>query len=211
MKEAIDIDNVEFNKLLKKQTNINATREDKIKIERYLFKKHWKVQELTDDFISKYYGKSQALYNLRCLMNKNNDEKIEVDNIKYDDIIIKEKTKIINDVIDKMGFDLENIDRKLSRQIFEENINKVINESILFKDNDKTSPLFELNKSIISKLIKKHTNKSFMGFINSLLDNYGINIKWKKTIGSKYINGDKINIVNNHYYCTYIKDINKFI
>jgi hypothetical protein len=65
---------------------------------------------------------------------------------------------------------------------------------------DKIYPLFELNKSIISKLIKKHSNKSFMGFI-----------KWKKTIGSKYINGDKINIVNNHYYCTYIKDINKFI
>lgn len=109
LKEATDIDNVEFNKLLKKQTNINASREDKIKIERYLFKKHWKVQDLTDDFISKYYGKSQTLYNLRCLMNKNNDEKIEVDNIKYDDIIIKEKTKIINDVINKMGFDLENI------------------------------------------------------------------------------------------------------
>ncbi len=71
--------------------------------------------------------------------------------------------------------------------------------------------MFELNKSIISKLLKKHTNKSFMGFINSLLENYGINIKWKKTIGSKYINGKKINIVNNHYYCSYIKDINEYI
>lgn len=211
LKEAKDINNEEFNKLLKKQTNINATREDKILIERYLFKKHWKVKKLTDDFINKYYGKSQALYNLRCLMNKNNDDKLEVDNIKYDDIIIKEKAKIINDVINKMGFNLENIDIKLSRQIFEENIIKVINESILFKDHDKTSPLFELNKSIISKLIKKHTTKSFMGFINSLLDNYGINIKWKKTITSKIINNNKVNIIKNHYYCSYIRNINNYI
>lgn len=155
--------------------------------------------------------KSQALYNLRCLLNKNIDDKIEVDNIKYDDIIIKEKTKIINDVINKMGFDLENIDIKLSRQIFEENILKVINESILFKDNDKTSPLFELNKSIISKLIKKHTNKSFMGFVNSLLDNYGINIKWERTCSSRYINKKKVTFTNYYYYCSYIKDINKFV
>jgi len=211
LKEAKDINKDEFHDLLKKQTNINATREDKIKIERYLFKKHWKVKKLTDDFINKYYGKSQALHNLRCLLNKNNNEKIEVDNIKYDDIIIKEKIKIINDVICKMGFDLENIDRKLSRQIFEQNIVKVINESILFKDHDKTYPLFELNKSIISKLIKKHTNKSFMGFINSLLDNYGINIKWKKVYSSKYIDKKKISVVNNYYNCCYIKDIIKYV
>jgi hypothetical protein len=211
LKETTDINKEEFNILLKKQTNITATREDKIQIERYLFKKHWKVQHLTEDFINKYYGKSQALYNLRCLINKNNNDKIEVDNIKYDDIIIKEKTKIINDVIDKMGFDLENIDRKLSRQIFEENIIKVINESILFKNHEKTSPLFELNKSIINKLIKKHTNKSFMGFINSLLDNYGINIKWERKCSSKYINKNKTSFYNYYYYCSYIKDINKFV
>lgn len=61
LKEATDINKEEFNNLLKKQTNINATREDKIKIERYLFKKHWKVKKLTDDFISKYYGKITSI------------------------------------------------------------------------------------------------------------------------------------------------------
>jgi hypothetical protein len=151
------------------------------------------------------------LHNLRCLLNKNIDDKIEVDNIKYDDIIIKEKTKIINDVINKMGFDLENIDRKLSRQIFEENILKVINKSILFKNHEKTSPLFELNKSIISKLIKKHTNKSFMRFINSLLDNYGINIKWERKCSSKYTDNKKVSYETYYHYCSYIKDINKFV
>jgi hypothetical protein len=50
-----------------------------------------------------------------------------------------------------------------------------------------------------------------MGFINSLLENYGINIKWKKLISSKIIDNKKNNIINNRYYCSYIKEINKFI
>ena len=211
LKEAKDINKEEFNELLKKQANTDASRIDKIMIERYLFKKLWKIDELTEDFINKYYGKSQTLINLRYLLNKDITDKVEVDNIKYAEIVIKEKIKIINDVITKLGFDLEDVDKKLSRELFEGNIIKVLNESLLFKEHDKTSPMFELNKSIISKLLKKHTNKSFMGFINSLLENYGINIKWKKTIGSKYTNGKKTNIVNNNYYCSYIKDINKFI
>jgi len=68
-----------------------------------------------------------------------------------------------------------------------------------------------LNKSIISKLLKKHTNKSFMGFINSLLENYGINIKSKRNSSSKYVDNKKVSFDSYYYCCDYIKDLNKFI
>ena len=47
-----------------------ASKCDKLKIERYMIRKDWKINgEMTNDFLSKFYGKTFVLYNLRYLLD----------------------------------------------------------------------------------------------------------------------------------------------
>jgi len=84
---ADDIDSIMFNLLLKKQANNNSTKEDKLKIERYMMLHLWNNKnneydrETNNQLIDKYYGMSYILINLRELVNgiknENNDYDIE--------------------------------------------------------------------------------------------------------------------------------------
>jgi len=49
-----------------------------------------------------------------------------------------------------------------------------VKENVLFKNQDYSLPLFNMKKK---KII---TNKAFLGFINTVLDNYGLAIGQKR-------------------------------
>lgn len=180
--ECGDITSDHLDTLLIKQRNNKATKEEKIMIERYILKKDWKLvtdnengdgKILDAEFLDKYYGKTHILLNLRSLFGKKEDD----NNIDFDYTVKKEQVKMIKDVIFKLGFDKPNDGIKLSKDDFEKAINKVLSESILFIDPNKSQPLFGFDKIRISGI---KTIKQFMGFINSLFAEWGITIKVKQ-------------------------------
>lgn len=211
--KADDIDHEEFNDLLNKQCNNQASREDKILIERYMLKKDWKVEEITAEFLEKYYGKTHVLNNLRCLLDKSlvslymtNSKGDEVSD--FDGTNKLEQIKMIEEVIKKIGFDKVGDNKKLSREVFEENFKKVISESQLFVNSNKSQPMFNYDKVKISKV---STIKQFMGFVNSLFSEWGIMVQLKRSYTCKRINNKKISINNNHYSLAFIDNINNYI
>jgi len=207
-----DITGEELQKLLFKQSNNKATHEDKIVIERYMtinnlklnnnkiildLKEDDKLNEI-NNIIKKYYGKISQLDNLRQLKNIN-----KLENTNYENNAINKKNQIINQIITKLGY-ADISDKKLiDRETFEINMNIIIKECELFTNPHIINPLFGLNKK--NNFVK--SLKSFLGFINSIFEEYGFNIKVKQK--SIWLNNQKENI--NYYRINFVNDIDKFV
>jgi hypothetical protein len=104
-----------------------------------------------------------------------------------------------------MGFRLDDIGigGKLSKDVFDDNIKKCLTSCKLFNDRKLVEPLFEL------KVKKVNSTRGFMGFVNSLLKNWGLCITtskinpWNKKL--------KKNINKNIYFLDYLHNINDYI
>lgn len=199
--ETKNIDEFEYN--LKKEANASV---DKLQIEKYKYKRFWKTDVIDNNFLENCYGKMEILINIRYLFGKDN---MNNNKIRLDNTSILEKTTMLKDIFNKLGFnDLENnINNKklIDRETFGANVNKVLLECTLFNDVNKSQPFFGFSKPKISGV------KSFMGFINSLLKEWGLKIKSnQKNIKIKVNN--KWTVKAEYYYCViYIADINKYI
>ena len=200
--KANDINTIMFDLLLKKQSNNNATMDDKILIERYMFLHLWGKKEVTEDnnqLIDKYYGMSQILINLKDLVNGiNNNDKLD-----YDTECKINKNKIINEVLNGLGYENVTDNKLIKRDLFEENMKKVMSENELFTNTIKSHPLFGLSK----KLPQIKTVKGFLGFINILFADYGFCIRNKQ----KSINVNKKIEKKMYYLIEYINNINNFV
>lgn len=210
---ALDIDDTEYNRLLKNQRENCASREDKVQIERYLFMKHWKIDTLTAEFLDKYYGLSHSLSNLRDLIDKDisvydNDYDFNGNvTIKYDAVNKLERIEMISEVLKELTFEIgKNI--VLSKEDFEKKIQLVTSKTKLFININKSQPLFHYDKLKIKQLT---TIKRFMGFMNSLLRDWGLVIINNIKTTSKIIDSKKITINNSLYEMHYIYDMNKYI
>jgi len=211
--KASDINKSEFNALLTKQFNNLATRDDKIKIERYMIIKDWKLDEITDDFLNKFYGKTHVLFNLRFLLDKslvsayllNSDEKYIID---FDAVHKLEQIEMIEEVIKKLGYKKIGDIKSIDGETFEVNMKTVMSECQLFKNPNKSHPLFSYDKSKISKL---ETIRQFMGFINSLFSDWGIVIECCKSYIHEKINNKRKTICVPTYVLFYVNDINKYV
>ena len=212
--DAPDIDEEKYNAIKIKQINNKATKEDKILAERFLFKKDWKVEEITNDFLDKYYGKTEALYNLRFLFDNKlvhpyNDKENGDLGIDFDEVEKNEKIQMIDELIKKLGYIKANIGKeKLDKATFEANIKKVTSESQLFCNPNKSQPLFGYDKK---KICKIQTIKQFMGFANTLLADWGLVLLLKRKITSKLIKKKKITVSQNYYLLNYLEQINDYI
>jgi len=98
--------------------------------------------------------------------------------------------------------------KKLTKEQFEKKIQIVISKTQLFININKSQPLFGYNKT---KILKLTTIKRFMGFINSLLYDWGIIIKNNRKSSSKQIAGKKMSFNIDFYELFYIDNINKYI
>lgn len=225
--EAVDINYEQFNILMNKQKKNTATKEDKVEIEKYLLKKAWKINDVSKAFLDRYYGKTDKLFNLRYFTDPNlikpfigNDDGTYYTD--WDPIIKLEQVKMIKEVIQKLGYDNPNDGKKIIRKQFIENIKTVLSECKLFTDTAKSQPLFGFTKDKVSKLMsflnKKSEDKSlekitkpFLGFMNSLLSDWGMILEWVQIKTCKRSNGIKKNIIINFYSFNYIDQINEFI
>ena len=205
--EANDIDMVEYKKLSKKQSEGKATAEDKLKIDKYVTKIQFGIDNITEEFLKSFYGKSQMLRNLITLIDDDNiklQSKNNIDkNIIYDDFKRKEKNDVIRDIIRILGYDNVFSKIELDKKTFDKNYKKVLSQSKFFKNLNYYRLLFKKRKvENISSI------KAFMGFVNPLLDEYGISIKLiRKTEKSE--NGKFIK--KSSYKLEFYKNIIEFV
>jgi hypothetical protein len=206
----IDIGEIEYNKLFKKVCNNEATREDKIAIEKFEIKKDWKINDVTDDFLTKFYGKTDVLYNLRFLLDESLVKpycfnKDNTYNIVFDRASKLEQIKMVKEVVLGLGFELPVNEKKLDAGVFGNNIKDVISKCQLFVNVNKSQPLFEYDKMKVCKV--GGSIKAFTGFFNSLLKNWGIEIKRIRKVGK--INNKSV--ATNRYLLRYINNIDNYI
>lgn len=196
-----DIDANELDELLIKQYNSEATREDKLKIERYMLIKNWKLNEITEEFLDKFYGKTNVLFNLRFLLDKT---LIKTNTIDYDEVKKLEQIQMIDEIICGLGYEKIGDGKKLDKEVFQENIKKVMTECVLFTNPVKSQPLFAYDKNKVGAV---NTIKQFMGFVNSLFSDWGICLRICKN--NKRINNKHITLYL--YTLDYIDNIDNYI
>lgn len=210
--KADDIDRDELNVLLNKQICNEATKEDKVKIERYMIKKDWKITEVSDEFLGKFYGKTEMLYNLRFLLDKTKiDPYMATENeghvIDFDRATKLEQIEYIEEVIRDLGFDKVG-GEKIDKETFTANIDKVIGGCKLFTNVNKSQPMFGYEKS---KIRKVKTIKQFMGFMNSLLSEWGVVIEYVKSSKQIKTKNKWHSMSVSNYELNYLNDIDKYV
>jgi hypothetical protein len=190
---ADEIESEEYNKLILKQQTDSATEDDKIKIKKYLLLKKLGIHKLDDDIIKLF--DNDTIYNFINLIDSeniknNNDNKTER---------IKEKTKILNELINNLGFKNCLDTSKILYNDFNENLINIVNQDKIF--NKYIWGLFNFSK----KIIDKTSNRALIGYINSLL--IGSSLK----ISCCYIEGKKKIKENSYYTLNILNNINELI
>jgi hypothetical protein len=166
----------EFRELMVKQRSNKATAEEKLMIEKHMYKKNWGIDTIDATFLDKYYGKTHILFNLRAYLDATRielyqtiDEK-DYYSLNFDAAVKMEQRKVIREVVDKLGFDGIG-GTVVERDTFKANIEKVVRECSLFVNISRSQLLFGFHKLKIGSV------KSFLGFFNSILGQWGLCIK----------------------------------
>ncbi len=204
---AKDVNSKQFNVLLNKQKSNEASREDKIMIEKYMYKKNWKLDKID----AEYYGKTYVLFNLRAFLdNSKIDPYLTVDSsdkyvVNFDKIVKLEQIRLLKDVLTRLGFN-DVADRLLvDRENFKKNVDVTMKDCVMFTNISKSQQLFGFNKLKIKSI------KSFLGFMNSVLKDWGLGIVVNKKV-HKIKKANKWKSINGISYCLqYVLDLNKYV
>jgi hypothetical protein len=159
-----DINKMEYEKLLYKQAETQATAEDKLKIKKYLFKKCLGVDILNQDLIDNYDFSTIKKY--VSLIDTKNIGK-STDNRYKEDVL---KVEVVQKLINEMGF-TNMYDRQT--KIKADELLSRIELLDVFKD-DKASRILFNCRSITNKF---DSIKSFLGCVNSILEHYSLKIQ----------------------------------
>jgi hypothetical protein len=176
--ESIDIE--------KRINNCEATENDKFSYQKYIFKKTWKLNEVTQENLNTYFRKEQTLYNHKYLFNSYNGVINDV---------MKKKKKVIDVIIDVLGFDITKLDTLLKDDVMKINI-EMLNKNVNFSKN------YNLNR-ILFERPKTKTLKLGLKIVNGFLAHFGMSIN--RINKQKRINGKQINnklfilSINNNY------------
>ena len=123
------------------------------------------------EFFKKYVRNSYILNNLRTLIN---DTKIDIYDEHEESLLINfrkaeflSKKDMIKGIINKLGFKIDNMEILLDKETFTKNLELISTDKEFF-GSEKNRMLFGFNKNT------NKTVKSFMGFLNSVLKNWGL-------------------------------------
>lgn len=155
---------------------------------KYIIMKQYPNNSITYDFVQSIYKDFNRKINRELL-----DEKSCI--LRQHSSWIIKKNMIIK-IIEKIGF------KRLDRESFMKIIQDIKNSAELFKNLKYTERLFNLDrkKTNISSI------KQFMGFINSIIKDFGLCIKYKQTFTSISINNKKKTITSPYYSLNYLND-----
>ncbi len=197
-----------------------VTREDKMIIEKFMFKNIWKIDyfdcDIDEDidtsnkkiidleFFKKYSRNTYILNNLRTLIN---DTKIDIYDDREEYLLINfrkaeflSKKEMIKNIIAKLGFNLNDMSILLDKETFTTNL-EVISTDKQFFGSEKNKILFGFNKNT------NKTIKSYMGFLNSVLKNWGLAIEFvdkKNKINKKIIHYKNYKLSYNDLYNNFL-------
>jgi hypothetical protein len=165
--KAEDIDDGKFRDLLQKQIANQTSETDKIKIEKYMYKKNLGVDELNEDIMNCYYRKTNTIKNYIYLLD---DKAIFQGNTQHIDEQ-NSKLTIIRNLIKLLGWKHVNDKTVFDNNTFEENMIETICKSKAFTDQ-KTKVIFNLQKSTINL----KGDYSTVRYLNELLKTFGLKI-----------------------------------
>jgi hypothetical protein len=189
----------EYCALLDKQKANDLTKADKLSIEKFMYAYTFRVliENIDETFMKTHLGKRHIVKNNELFMNIFNNKEITTEKT-YDNDVKKHKMINIKKLLHYFGFD--KLEKQINKKEFEDKYSK-IKEVI----DDKFRLLFDMKKEEVDNLAKiNDTNKKILGFLNSLVGDYGVEInviqkrkydnKLKKQI--KYIDGYSTEILN---------------
>jgi len=191
MKEAIisanDIDDEKFEKLISKQRrNKTITREENLKIQKFIYKKIFRVDTIDDAFMEAHYNKIDVLKNYK-LINMKIDKREELKETDYLKKFKYNKCDNIIELINIFGFKVNNGKIEYIEDKKDITYKKIKNDIKKFIDNKKFKQLFESEQEIKTNNILK--------VAEDYLNNYGYKLS-KKDIkikeGDKFVNDRKI-------------------
>ncbi len=198
---AKDITHEEYSELLKKQINSNATQDEKYIIKKYLYLNLFGVKKLNNQILSNlnktnienflnlidkksltHYIDSKKEYNTPVDLSNNNlandhtkylSEKLGIEANKLNEKL--SKLDFINSIINGLGLKHIFDQKYLDPDVFEESVKYIIDTNKYFQNFKDLKVLFNLSK--IKKKDDLKDTKSFIRFINPILENYNISIR----------------------------------
>ena len=175
--ESKDIDYNEFQMLLKLQERNKSKREDKLQIAKFKHAYALGVDRLDIETLKPFYNRTHLINNFLSLMDIQNFKTQDDEERKIECIHIMKK--LVND----LGFDNIFDKKTIKNEQFEEALEDIVDNNIIFTDFKSIKALFHLSKE--PKINRTKDNKSTLGYINSLLHNFCLKI-------SKSYNGMRI-------------------
>jgi len=169
---SLDIDTLKCNQILLKINANDATEGEKLSVYKKQMKTFWKVQNIDKSFMDKYFRKENIIVNLRYLLDKDLSNCTD-----YIDNNIEEKSNIIKDIIDKLGFDLNNIDRVITKEEFYKGKTELFTNSDFSKKYENVRILFDKPKGKLNISL----NGSFLTkFLNGFINEFGLELVCKE-------------------------------
>ena len=167
--EAKRIDDQTYQELLKKQAMQDLTEIEKIQIKKHVYEFGFKIQIDDIDTLKKVYNKIDSLKQYKNLIKgTNNDINKSPKQLKE----INEKIKIVENILTTLGVDKKKMlgfDHIIQTETLEKNMVQIVT---MLSEN---KILFGLSNSYQVKSMK-----AFLGSLNTIIDNYGLEIKPKK-------------------------------
>lgn len=170
--DAPDINDSKYDELIEKQKRDGATEEDKRSIEKHFWKRVLGVDKLTPQFIDPFHRES--MQNFTALIDEQNIP-------EYGDnetIEKKDRVRLLKGIIRDLGFNNIFDSKIIYKDDLEKAMEKMITENTVFTDFKNTKIRFSLDEK--KKKYEFKTTKSFLGFINTLFNNYHIAISYKQ-------------------------------
>jgi hypothetical protein len=170
----VNAENINFqsyNELKKKQECAKATEADKYEIEKHSLKILYGVDTINDDILK---VSREQIQNFTYLVDESNI-KDNNDNITKEH---KRRTNLVTTLLSDLGFNNVFDQHTITVNEFQNKINNVVKNNKMFTEMKSTKALFNLEKKI--KFDDDVTIKQFMGFMNTILNNYSMSIDRKR-------------------------------
>ncbi len=185
---ADDLDECDYNQALQRYEIDKTLIIEKYKIEKYKWKKTLGINKLDKEILKKFTKKS--ISNFTSLIDERNIQNYDDQENKQTKKDI-EKCKILNILLNDLGFEHIFDSKIIFKENFEKAMNKILNGNPVFTNFKNTRILFSLDKK--KKKYDFNSIKSFLGFLNTLFCKYHISISYKqirkegKKIASYYL------------------------
>lgn len=173
----------EYNDLHEKVITNKALESEKFSIQKYVFKNFWNLDKVDKKSLELYFRCELTLNRLLYLMNK---DVINID--EYIDRDMEKKTQVIKNIISTLGFDLSNLDLKISREQFYLNVLLLFDDKNQFKkDYANIRILFGKDKHELNNDLK---GSALVKLLNGFLNDFGFELQHKHS--TKKINDKTI-------------------